>query len=777
LIRNKLYILTFTFLAVLLISCGTTQLQQQRGIMLRKDIIKVDDRKVVKDELAGFIRQKPNKRFLGIVSFKVWFNKSNQPGKHDNFIKKWLRNRMGEPPVMLDSLMMVGDGIQMLKHLHNKGYFNAKVTPTIQHLARKKANLIFNIKAGIPYKIRQISYDIKDTLIRRIVLADTLNSLLNRKDNLDSYAMNGERDRITRMLKNKGFYLLSKEFLRFTIDSTLNSHQADVNILISNGTGADILTHKQFRIRNFTIYPDFENLSSPNLKTDTAFTLTRKDKLPFQLSHSYNFLQKGPLRIKPQSILNSLLFNGGDLYSLDLTTQSYDRLSDLAIFRYVNIDFKPVANNLNPDSTALLDCNIQMMRNLAQSFSFEFEGTNNGGRLGLGGNLVYRNLNIFRGGEIFFITLNGAAEMQQSVQQTSPFLFFNTFETGVESGISFPKLLLPLNERFISHNSRPKTTIQTGFHMQERPDYKRYITNISINYEWKSSNYITHSLIPLQINSVRLINPSAAFTTYLNALDPRFRNQYTNHLIWALRYSFLFNNQLMNRARNFSYFKFNAESSGNTLNLFNNILNEKKNAEGYRTLIKIRYAQYVRTDIDFRYYAYTSPKRVWVFRGAAGIGLPYGNSNSLPFEKAFFAGGANDMRGWLLRSLGPGGYHQPLNRFDKTGDIQLESNIEYRYPVYDFINGALFCDAGNVWLLNSNPNFLYGEISSRFLKQVAVNAGVGLRFDFSFFVFRIDAALPLRYPYPNDYDHYWVDLSKTRLKNIVWQFALGYPFQ
>ncbi|MDP4290974.1 MAG: BamA/TamA family outer membrane protein [Bacteroidota bacterium] len=777
-IKNKIYILTWTIITLLFVSCSTTRMQEKRGIILRRNIVRVDNRNINKDDLTGFIRQKPNKKVLGLVSFKVWFYELNQAGRHDNWFKRWLRNRVGEPPVILDSTMTVGDGGQMLKHLHNKGYFNATVTTSIKHIRKKKANVIYSIKTGKPYKIRQIRYDIKDTLIRRLVFADTVNSLLNRNDNLDSYDLSSERDRITRMLKNKGFFLLSKEVIRFTIDSSLNTHQADVNIIINGATstGNDLLTHKQFRIRNFTIYPDFENLSNPNLKTDTAFTLSRTDKLPFPSVHKYSFLQKGSLRIKPQSILNSLLLNGGDLYSLDLTTQSYDRLSDLAIFRYVNIDFKPVLTGLNPDSTAWLDCNIQMMRNLAQSNSFEFEGTNNGGRLGLGGNLVYRNLNFFRGGETFYITLNGAAEMQQSVQQVNPFLFFNTFETGVESGLSFPKLLLPLNERFISHNSRPKTTFQIGFHMQERPDYKRYITNISMDYDWKSSNYVTHSLIPIQINSVRLINPSAAFTTYLNGLDPRFRNQYTDHLIWALQYSFLYNDQQLNRTKNFTYFRFNAESSGNTLNLFNNILNNKKNDEGYRTLLNIRYAQYVRSDVDFRYYNYQSSKRVWVFRAAAGIGLPYGNSNSLPFEKAFFAGGANDMRGWILRSLGPGGYYNPANRFDKTGDIQLESNIEYKFPIYDFINGGLFCDAGNIWLLNPNQDFPNGEFTSHFLKQVAVDAGLGFRFDFSFFVFRLDAALPLRYPYLRD-DRYWVDLTNTKLKNIVWQFALGYPFQ
>lgn len=754
--------------------------QQRQGLVLHKNIINIDDRKINKDDLTGFLRQKPNKRILGLFSFKVWLYESNQPWSHDNWFKRWMRNRIGEVPVMFDSVVSVSGGQQMLKHLYNKGYYNANLKTSVKRLKRKRIDIVFDLKAGEPYRIKQISYDVRDSLINTLVRSDTTNSLLKRGDLLDSYAMNNERDRITHMLKNEGFYLFSKEYLRFSIDSSLNSHQANVFLTIrgATGKGDELLTHRQFRIRDFTIYPDFENLSNTNIKNDTVFNFSRKDKLPASTLHYYHFLQQGPLRIKPQSILNSLLFRRGDLYNLDLTTQSYGRLSDLAIFRYVNIDFKPVVQNgLNPDSSAWIDCYVQLMRNQAQSYSFEFEGTNNGGRLGIGGNLVYKNLNIFRGGETFYIRLNGAAEMQQSTQQTQhTFLFFNTFETGIETGLSFPKLLIPIRNRSISRTSRPKTTFQTGFYMQERTDYKRYITNISNNYEWKSSTFITHSLVPIEINSVRLINPSTAFTTYLNGLDPRFRNQYTDHLIWALRYTFLYNTQQLNRANNFKYFRFSAESSGNTLNIFNNIFNSSKNAEGFRTLLNIKYAQYLRSDIDFRYYNYLSSKRVWVFRSAVGVGLPYGNSNSLPFEKAFFAGGANDMRGWVLRSLGPGGYSNPANRFDKTGDIQIESNIEYRFPIYDFVNGGLFCDAGNIWLLNPNQDFPKGEFSSTFLKQIAVDTGFGLRFDFSFFVVRVDGAIPIRYPYLNN-DRYWVNLSKTSIKNVVWQFALGYPFQ
>jgi outer membrane protein assembly factor BamA len=771
--------LLYLFIALSFSSCITTGRQQRTGLLLHRNIIKVDDKKVSKDELSDFLRQKPNKRILGLFSFKVWIYESNQPKKRDTKFKKWMRERIGEAPVLIDSSLTGGDVTQMYKHLNNKGYFNAKVKPLVDTLRRKRGNVVFDIKAGKPYYIRNIAYIITDSLINKLVLKDKSNALISKGDQLDRYQLANERDRITKMLKNTGYYMFSKEFLSIKLDSSLNSHQVDIQIIIRgpNGTGDERLTHKQFRIRNFLIYPDYDNLNNTSSKQDTVFYSARKGAGLFDQPHHYYFLQQGPLRIKPQAIVNALLINGGDLYNMDLTTQSYGRLSEIAIYRYVNIDYKLVKSPLNKDSTAFLDCNVQLMRNLAQSYSLEFETTNNGGRLGIGGNITYKNLSIFKGGETFYIKLNGAAEVQPSiVQSQTKFLFFNTIETGIESGITFPKILFPYSQLLFSGNYRPKTTIQTGFNMQERPDYNRYITNLSLNYEWKSSSFITHNFAPFELNSVRIINPSADFTTYLNQLDPRFKTQYTDHFILAMRYSFLYNTQQSIRTGNFMYFRFSAESAGNTLNFLHHVFNEKTDADGYRTFFNIKYAQYARTDFDFRYYSYKTNKRAWVLRTALGIGIPYGNSSSLPFEKAFFVGGANDMRGWPLRSLGPGSYYDPTNRFDKSGDLQLESNIEYRFPVYDFINGALFTDAGNVWLLNSNKDFPGGEFSSRFMKQIAVDAGMGIRFDFGFFVLRIDGAIPLRYPYLND-NHNWADLTKTKLKNINWNFAIGYPFQ
>lgn len=770
--------LLYLFIALTLSSCITTGRQQRSGLLLHRTVIKVDDKKVDKDELTDFLRQKPNKRFLGVFSFKVWIYEMNLSQKRDTRFRKWMRESMGEAPVLIDTSLMDGDAQQMFKHLTNKGYFNAKIKSSVDTLKRKRANILFTIKAGEPYHIRNISYDIQDSLINKLVLNDKPNALISPGAVLDRYILGNERDRITRMLKNTGFYLFSKEFLTIRLDSSMNTHQADVQISIKSlsETDEERLTHKQFRIRNFSIFTDYDNSGNSLLKQDTVFSMVKKGSSPFQQLHRYHFLQQGPLRIKPQAIVNALLINGGDLYNLDLTTQSYGRLSDLAIFRYVNIDYKLVKSPLNKDSTALLDCNVQLMRNPCQSYALEFEGTNNGGRLGLGGNIVYKNLNIFRGGETFYVKLNGAAEAQQSTGKSqSKFLFFNTFETGVESGITFPKLLLPYGQRLFSNNNKPKTTIQTGYNMQERTDYTRYITNLSLNYEWKSSKFITHNLAPFEINSVRIINTSTEFTDYLNKLDPRFRTQYTDHFIMALRYNFLYNTQETKKTGDFLYFRFSAESAGNVLNAFHNILKEKTDADGYRTLFNIKYAQYARTDFDFRYYNYLSNKRTWVLRTAVGVGIPYGNSNSLPFEKAFFAGGSNDLRGWTLRSLGPGSYYNPTNRFDKSGDIQLEANVEYRFPIYDFINGAIFSDAGNVWLLNSNKDFAGGEFTTHFMKEIAVDTGLGIRFDFGFFVLRIDGAIPLRYPYPNSI-HNWVDVTKTRMKDINWNFAIGYPF-
>jgi len=459
---------------------------------------------------------------------------------------------------------------------------------------------------------------------------------------------------------------------------------------------------------------------------------------------------------------------------------TYKQLSGLPLFGYTSINFKEVADKSStPDSLKnYLDCSINLVRRPVQSFSVETEGTTSGGKLGMNGNFVYQNLNIFRGAEVLTFKLTGGVEWQQGgvAKKNNVLLFFNTFETGAEVSLDFPKFLLPVSQDRIPKLLRPRTTIKTGTNFQNRPDYKRYVTNISFGYNWRSKEFVGHSLTPIEINSVSIF-PDSAFIQKINALnDPRLKNQYTDHFIMAIKYSYLYNDQVRNKVKNFTFFRWNFESAGNLLDFGNSILNTPKNENGLYTVWNIPYSQYLRSDIDFRYYFTFSENSTLVYRNLFGLGVPMGNSVVLPFEKGFYGGGTNDMRGWKYRSLGPGSYQDTSTTyFEKMGDIILEANLEYRFPVYGFLKGALFTDFGNIWLLNNSESYPGGKFNfNEILNEIAIDGGIGFRFDFSFFIFRIDGAAPLRDPAMPKGSRW--QLSSLQMKDVIWNFGIGYPF-
>lgn len=524
---------------------------------------------------------------------------------------------------------------------------------------------------------------------------------------------------------------------------------------------------------------NFDLLNADRISPDTlqlkiqADPNTRKPNI-------YYFLNDGSLKTKPKIITQSILLNSGDLFNLDDVKKTYRRLTDLRIYKYSNIQFSLVSDSVN-SARNLLNCQINLARSKTQSYTLEAEGTNSGGDLGIGGNLVYANKNIFRGAELFQIRLKGALEVQRqnnsNMASDDKFLFFNTIETGAEISLSIPKFLIPIRLESFPKDFKPKTTISTGINYQQRPKYRRYVTNLSFGYNWSQKDKIQHIFFPAEVNSVKVF-PTAEFKELLEQ-EPniRLKNQYTNHLISALKYSFIYNDQELNKLQDFIYFRGNFETSGFMLKGINMLFGISENDDGYNTLFNIRYAQYVRADFDFRYYSVFTSENKIVWRAMFGIGIPYGNSADIPFEKGFYAGGANGMRGWRIRSLGPGAstIDETTNFIDRIGDMQFEANFEYRFPIYNFLKGAIYVDAGNIWLLKENDFFPEGNFKLKnFFSEIAMDAGFGFRFDFNFFIFRIDTAIRLRDPSLVRAER-WVPL-KTGFNKLAVNFGIGYPF-
>jgi len=365
----------------------------------------------------------------------------------------------------------------------------------------------------------------------------------------------------------------------------------------------------------------------------------------------------------------------------------------------------------------------------------------------------------------------------QATDASSGTSFFNTIELGVSAGITFPQFLIPIKPELLSKKFKPRTTISIGYNYQHQQHYDRHISNINFGYSWMQSTKIKHVLNPVEISLVKVYT-DAYFDSVMNAeQDNRLKNQYTDHMVAGLKYTFSFSSQEISKLKDFIYIRANFETGGNLIYAFNKILNTPKPDSGGFKIFGLPYAQYVRPDIDFRYYNLYPNNFSLVYRFYGGIGIPYGNSTLLPFEKAFFAGGANGMRGWRMYTLGPGSYNNPgsSETFNQIGDIQLEANAEYRFPIYGWIRGALFADVGNIWLLQDSKDLPGGKFTfPGFLTEFGVDAGFGIRLDFDFFIFRLDPAIPLYVPsYPTGDRWYF---NKMQIKDIIWNFGIGYPF-
>jgi outer membrane protein assembly factor BamA len=497
-----------------------------------------------------------------------------------------------------------------------------------------------------------------------------------------------------------------------------------------------------------------------------------------QPCNTYYFLYQDRFKVKPRTITQSIFITPSSNYNLLDVNQTYSQLSSLQVFKYINIQFREVEEGKDflLRSQDLVDCHAELSRAPAQSFSVTTDGTNSGGAFGVQGNLGYQNRNVFRGAQLFRINLNGSLQMQ-ATDGSAGDAFFNTIQLGVNAGLTFPQFLIPIKPEKLPKRFKPKTTVTIGYNFQHQQHYDQHISNIVFGYSWAQNDLIKHTLNPAEVSLVKVYT-DAYFDSVMNAeKDNRLKNQYTDHMVAGLKYTFIFSNQQLSKVKNFFYIRANFETGGNLIYAFDKILNRPTQDNGSYLLFGLPYSQYVRPDIDFRHYNVYPNNFSLVYRFYGGIGIPYGNSSLLPFEKAFFAGGANGMRGWKMYTLGPGSYKNVDGSatFNQIGDIQLEANIEYRFPVYNWIRGAVFLDAGNIWLLQESQDLPGGKFTfPGFFSQIALDAGLGIRFDFDFFIFRFDPAISLRVPTYPEGDRWY--FNKMQLSDIVWNFGIGYPF-
>lgn len=796
----------------IVVGCSSTRRLKEGEYLLAKNVIIEKTGKIDKEELIPFIKQKPNRKLLDVYPFHLGvhniFNEEKVKMKkevRDRKIqqqniergargkklksldrltfKEWVLD-IGEAPVKIDTFLVNKSSKQLSLYLAGKGYFNNTVSDSVKY-KKKKAVVYYKINVGLPYTINKVSYSIPDERIQQYVNWDTASSLIKPGLNYDIDALQKERDRITKNLLNLGFYNFSKEYIFYEVDSNIGNHKLNITLSIDNYHSVSpdnpelqvVTRHTQFYLNNIIVYPDY----NPNARSQKNDTLRE---------NGITVIYTPPLLYKPSVLASAVFLKKGELYKSIDAEKTYQRLSSLKAFKLINLRFAGSASQ--SDS---LECAIYLTPVPKQSFSAEAQGSNTSGNLGISGSFVYQNRNLFNGLELLEIRLKGGVEAQKLAnkdleESDQSFTPFNTIEFGPEAKLDVPRFLLPFKVR-TSQNSDPKTSFTSFFNYQLRPDYTRFAANIAYGYNWKETAEKKHSVNPLEITFVKVAK-EPAFQNFLDQTnDLLILNSYTDHLVTATRYTFQYNNQDIKRRKNFTFFKANAEFSGNILRGIYNLAHMQHDADGSYRLFNIKFSQYLRMDLDYRHYFVLSPNRKIVVRSFAGVGKPLHNLRVLPFEKSFFAGGSNDIRAWRARSLGPGSFQSALGKnFDQIGDAQLELNLEYRFKVVKFWHAALFTDMGNIWLRKPDPLRPNGEFTfENFYKEFAVGSGVGIRADFSFFILRLDIGVKMRDPafgdkgrwvvthaFDKDWKNNFAQYYGYDYSFINYNFGIGYPF-
>lgn len=796
---NKVYRNQFTgrsffslcIVSLLASSCNPTKYVPADESLLNENHISINHEGIQKSALKPYIKQQPNKKIFGTRFHLGLYNLSKID--KENWFNKWLRN-IGEEPVIFDPNATAKSKDQIKSYVASKGYFDGKVTDTT-NTVKRKTDVYYNIDLLPPYTVRHIYNDIADSNIKKLYLFDSMNCVIERGKPYDVDKLQAERTRFERFVKDHGFYAFSGDHIYFRVDSSVGHRQVDITYGIREFTKIDeatskvsLIQHPIYKVRNIYIYPDF--IPKNALEGGEAYIKS----LDTTFYQGYYFVSSDKKeKVKYDLILQSLYLKPGATYNFTNTEQSQSHLLTLKVYRLVNIYYNETPKTGAPaDAPLELNANIQLTPLSQQSYKVELEGTNSAGNIGGAVNLIYQHKNLFHGAQLFSLKLKGALEAL--AQQNTDLK--KSKEFGIETSLRFPQFLLPFidKEKFIKKYN-PSTIILAAYNYQDLPFYRRIMSNATFGYDWKAGVYSEHIVSPLQFNVIRLLSIDPAYKLKIES-SSYLAYSYKDVMILGGKYSYIYNNQKINKSKDFWFLRFNAEASGNLLSLLYRIAGAKKQLETDTTLnyagaTKIDtsysyhmfdqpFAQYVRADLDVRYNFRFNSAASAVYRGFIGIGIPYGNSRGLPFEKQFFSGGSNGIRAWQVRTLGPGSFAQSdtISFINQTADIKLEGNAEYRFKLFWILEGAIFLDAGNIWTYKDDPARPGAQFKlNKFYKDIAVGTGAGLRFDFNFVIARVDLGMKLRDPSISSGSK-WIPASRpyTFKRDFAIVVGIGYPF-
>lgn len=703
-------------------------------------------------ELNAVLYPEPNSKFLGLYPGLHYYYKAQK--EDPGFITRFLNKKIGQEPVYLSDVDIEGTQKLLQNRLENNGYFYGDVAYSVEvDSADKTASVDYTIQIGKPFQIASyhIEKDSTDTLAIYDRIKESMEkSVLEKGDPFNLGAFKSERERIDGYLKHQGYYFFDDDFILFEADTNRYANkQFDLYLKLKKGTPEE--SKVPYVLDRVVVYPNAQNNTVQGVQ-DTV----RVD--------SVTFIQPGSF-FKPERLRPFILLEPGQTYNPETSAFTGRRLSSIGTYKFVDIQYTVTDSTTDPLGRRHLKSVIRLSPLPQNAIQFNLKGvTKSNGFTGPGIGINYTNRNIFKGGENFSIEGNFSYEKQFSKTDE---VGSTSINWGLKTSLLFPRLLLPGD---FSDNFRyaiPKTKVSFGYDFLRRTDlYTLNSFSTSFEYIWEESRFVTHRLSPIKIDYVKLSNTSTQFEIILDE-NPFLRRSFEQQFIAGLMYSFIYNGLSAVNSRGQLYFQFNFDIAGNTVSLFG-----KEQSDGVETFLGLKYAQYVKGDIEASYHYSLGRSRSTMVAGHifAGLGIPYGNSETLPFVKQYFAGGPSSVRAFAIRSLGPGTYQPPAGEysyFDQAGNISLEANVEYRFPIISILKGALFVDAGNVWLLEANKKRPGGKFTSDFLDELAIGTGFGFRIDVQGFVIRFDLAFPLKRPAQD-----WLFEYKDWRLN----FAIGYPF-
>ena len=753
-----------------LTGCSSTRHVPEGEYLLDKVSIEVDPTTGTDQlTLINYLRQQPNHVVLGFA--KLQLGLYNMSGRDSTkWYNRWVRI-LCQPQVMFDRDITEQSRRQLELALINKGYTNTSVTvDTIFDKKDRKVELIYRIDAGNPHVIRNITYEFEDSVIGSEIMADREQLIIEDGSLLNRDLLENERISITSRLRDKGYYNFTKEQITFIADTTASSTDVDLIMRVHRPQNVD----STYRERPLNVSRVVYRVESPDPGEAAARDTVR--------AGNFMFIYDGDRYLKRSLLEEKCFIRPGEPYSATDVNRTYEALTQLSIIKFVNIAMVPD----KVDGEPALEAVITLSRTKKQGLTFEVEGTNSEGDLGFGIGVTYQHRDLAHGAEVL------TAKVRTSYESLSgrPEGIINDryTEVATEVGITFPKFEAPFISRGFKQRSKAKTEFALSFNFQERPEYTRVIAGAAWKYRWNDpANQRRNTFDLIDINYVYLPKSTIDFINTVAPQNPLLRYSYEDHLIMRMGYSIYRTNRrpVVPSSRTFGpvfqqriwTLRTSVETAGNLLYAISSITGQKRHGDAYK-VFNTQYAQYAKFDIDYSWVNNFNSRNSIALHAGFGIGVPYGNSRMIPFEKRFYAGGANSVRGWGVRTLGPGAYdarNSVVDFINQCGDIRLDLSMEYRAKLFWVIEGALFIDAGNIWTIHNYENQPGGMFHfNSFYKQIAAAYGAGIRFDFTYFLLRLDLGMKAHNPAAGQQE--WPLLHPRWGRDKTLHFSIGYPF-